>query len=300
MDNVQLYIPPSFTIDTTLVTECLGFSESAAWSHCVDEVGLLLSNIENRKRIYLHSRLRYERLWPLRDLFFAAEGLKDSFCLLMAESLYWLSDTKDSLQLLLKLKQSLRNDTKLDALTDHVGRVYKHIEEEDLKRELSLNGVEGLLGRAWKEPPNRAQTTQEKECIDATMAEWEACGSELGAERVADIATRIAAIAMNEEDQVFQIDDTSRERLAREGFTLSSISKVKRSSNIRSPLRITGVLKQTLDCFTDIVSPVLSDVASFTPALICSLHSKLTEGDIFTTDYDLNREVVRITLTPPG
>lgn len=292
----EFYDQPEFTIDTDLKTS---FPDHEEWCSCVDDFGFLISQLKNRSMVYTMSKVRYLRLSPIRLNLLEDADMRNSFCLLYAEALFWLGDNVGSLTHLQTLKQSLPDDVKLNDLIDKLELICVSVEAEELSLEsVAFDEEEQLAIHHLRDPepcPRHDIADDTEEVFNA----WMKCKSEIGETEALDIFTRFAAVTTNELESVFEVDESTWHRLVRKGFFENSIAGIPRGSKIQSASRIINILKQTNRCI-DGVGAVLDDDNRYNSEFICTLHAHLMEGENFETEYDENHSVCCIQLILAG
>lgn len=239
------------------------------WETLIDG-SVLISATKDRAITYLLAKRRVEKLPAV----LAAHGDWLAPHLLFAESLFWLEDYHSCLNELewLRSAECLRNDRALELIVtklrcivckeSKLDEMYHRQEGEDRLADQVVMFV------APTEPSTLSQLNVDE--ISSVRDRWQQLESKDQAAR--EQFARLACVATNELECVFQLEGNSWLSLIRRGFIENAIVGVSLLSKEKKKPNIINILRSTLDGMNEI-SAVVADISKFDEKFICKLHS---------------------------
>jgi fido (protein-threonine AMPylation protein) len=280
---MDFFETPNFSVNEVNGDDVLSFlstdKERAAWRDYYLSNPCFLYEVKDSRIRYMFAQKRFSFFKDLIDL-------HPFLSLMLADSLFWLSDFDGCLQHLHKLYSQLPDS---EQLCEIIAGVKKIADEERVNDEFYF-ATGGLEGNFAVVPfsstfgcPFLVMDTEEIEKIVTNWKDVQKYESS-----ALQCFHRLACLASNILEDVFELDRSSWTRLIRSGFYRNSIEGISKTSREKKKEKIIQILKNTENALS-LVSSCLDDYTRFTSSFLKQLHESLFHNDWFVEEQ-INEE----------
>lgn len=254
-----------------------------AWDGVV--LPFILISKQHASRKYFEAKNRYHNLVPL---------LTRSWPLLylvLAEAHFWLSDYHETYDLLTKLSGLIGPDEKLSKIILLINGIIKmeaaHDEEHHNKKGSTFTCT-------FQTPFSCPLEPSDDKTIQQLFQRWENLQNKES--EALQQFIRLACIATNVIEDVFQFEGQTWPKLIRRGFYVNSIDGISQISKKKKKETVIQILKNTQESL-QYISECLNDSNNFTTDFIKKIHATLLKNDNIDEEQDEGITVYRLICT---
>ncbi|KAL9648144.1 hypothetical protein ABK040_007509 [Willaertia magna] len=234
------------------------------------EINLLISSLKDSACTYFLAKRRYITLMP-----FLTKRPWPLLYLVLAEAHFWLRAYHDSLELLIKLRECILPDEKLENIINNISKIINVEEEQDEEYHRKQGAT---LTCSFETPFSCPVVMIDQEPIDRLKNQWEQIQNK--EKEANEQFIRHACIATNVIENVFELEENCWYGLVRRGFYMNSIEGIPQNSKQKKKETIIQILDNTQECLK-YISKCLDNYNEFTSEFIKLIHRTLLKNDNF-------------------